>query len=102
MTGTLAVALAFAAIMLLVAATIAWREYQISREEESIAPSGAPMPIQWPTLASCAAPAGPLTVGEAHRAMQIHLECVIDTCGCKRAAWTTLVEEGRIQRAEYR
>jgi len=106
MSGTLATALAFAAILLFCAAVIAWREIQISREEESLTPSGPAAPVrqfQWPPLASCSAPAQPLTVDQAHRAMQIHLECAIDNCGCKRAAQSALVEAGRMHpRVEYR
>ncbi len=104
--GSVATTLAFAAILLGIAAIIDWHRIQISREDENLVPSAVPRPaqqIQWPLLASCSTPAWPLTVGHAHRAMQIHLECVIERCGCKRAAQRTLVEAGRMHpRVEYR
>ncbi len=41
-------------------------------------------------------PRRPLTTGEAHTAMQLHLDCTPRECGWKRAALRALVEAGRI------
>ncbi|MFE9785785.1 hypothetical protein ACFYO7_10435 [Nocardia salmonicida] len=44
----------------------------------------------------CGRDPGPLTVEQAHRAMQVHLECAVDTCRSRRRARTTLVEQNRM------
>lgn len=101
--GAVATTLGFAAILLCIVAIIDWHRIQIAREEEGLAPSGPVLRVQWPPLASCAWPARPLTVDQAHQAMQIHRECDIDTCGCKWTAQTVLVEAGHLRpRVEYR
>jgi len=103
--GAVATTLGFAAILLFIVAIINWHEIQISREEERRAAS-VPGPVQhfqWPPIASCSTPARPLTIDQAHRAMQVHLECAIDHCGCKRAAQSALVGAGRMRlRVEFR
>ncbi len=43
------------------------------------------------------APVGPLTPDHAHTIMQMHVECRVDDCPRKRAAFRTLVEAGRIK-----
>lgn len=35
-------------------------------------------------------------VRAAHRAMQVHVRCCADACPVKSAAWTVLVEAGRV------
>lgn len=42
------------------------------------------------------APARPLTITEAHRAMRLHRVCGRETCGRKAASWQVLVDAGRI------
>ncbi len=49
-------------------------------------------PVVWPTVWSCAAPRRPLTILEAHRAVQEHRE---HSCARKRAAFETLIAAGR-------
>ncbi|MFE7742120.1 hypothetical protein [Nocardia sp. NPDC057455] len=49
--------------------------------------------IQWPEVWTCATPAQPLTIAEAHHAMQSHRD---HDCARKRAAFTALVTAGRI------
>lgn len=44
-----------------------------------------------------AAPSEPLSVRQAHQAMQHHIECAAAHCPAKFAAWQTLIESGRIQ-----
>lgn len=54
-------------------------------------------------LLLCGRDPGPLTVEQAHRAMQVHLECAVDTCRSRRRARNTLVEQNRMvldQRAQ--
>ncbi|RMI34416.1 hypothetical protein EBN03_06260 [Nocardia stercoris] len=45
-----------------------------------------------PGLLGCHTDPGPLTVQQAHAAMQLHLDCTVDTCRIRRAARTVLVE----------
>ncbi|WP_280259287.1 hypothetical protein [Nocardia abscessus] len=47
----------------------------------------------WPEAWTCDTPAQPLTVAEAHRAMQLHRD---HDCARKRAAFAALVAAGRI------
>lgn len=49
--------------------------------------------IPWPAHWSCELPGRPLTLAEAHRAMQIHRE---HDCARKHVAMAMLVAEGRI------
>ncbi|MBU3065069.1 hypothetical protein KO481_26505 [Nocardia sp. NEAU-G5] len=48
----------------------------------------------WPPALSCSAPDHPLTLAEAHLAMQLHRE---HQCTRKRAAFTELVAAGHIK-----
>ncbi|MEU2034705.1 hypothetical protein [Nocardia amamiensis] len=43
-------------------------------------------------LANCARDPGELTAGQAHRAMQVHLDCSVELCRVRRRARRTLVE----------
>jgi hypothetical protein len=47
-------------------------------------------------LLFCNRDPGPLTDEQAHRAMQVHLECEVDTCKSRRRARATLVESKRM------
>jgi hypothetical protein len=49
--------------------------------------------IQWPAACVCDKPAQPISLAEAHRAMQLHRE---HDCARKRAAFAALVAAGRI------
>lgn len=49
-----------------------------------------------PALLLCVNDPGALTIDQAHRVMQIHLECDVDTCRARRRARTTLVESKRM------
>ncbi|WP_406272310.1 hypothetical protein OH799_32510 [Nocardia sp. NBC_00881] len=52
---------------------------------------------------SCGADPGPMTTAQAHKAMQVHLECSVDRCRVRRRARNTLVDNGRMvldERAE--
>ncbi|MFI5778339.1 hypothetical protein [Nocardia sp. NPDC051570] len=46
-------------------------------------------------LLGCGVDPGVMTVEHAHAAMQVHLECAVDTCKVRRRARAVLVEEGR-------
>ncbi|MFI6871135.1 hypothetical protein [Nocardia sp. NPDC050406] len=46
-------------------------------------------------LMRCRTDPGVLTVDQAHAAMQLHLDCTVETCRVRRRARATLVEEGR-------
>lgn len=50
-------------------------------------------PVQWPTAWTCDLPTPPLTLDEAHRAMQLHRE---HNCARRRAALATLVAAGHV------
>ncbi|MGY1982693.1 hypothetical protein [Nocardia gipuzkoensis] len=43
-------------------------------------------------LSNCACDPGDLTAGQAHRAMQVHLDCSVELCRVRRRARRTLVE----------
>lgn len=43
-------------------------------------------------IADCGTDPGPLTPEQAHRAMQVHLDCGVDLCRVRRRARQTLVE----------
>ncbi|WP_433654109.1 hypothetical protein ACQPW1_25880 [Nocardia sp. CA-128927] len=45
-------------------------------------------------IADCRIDPGPMTEARAHRAMQIHLDCSVDTCRVRRRARGTLVQAG--------
>lgn len=53
-------------------------------------------PSQERSLLSCTVDPGGLTAEEAHRGMQVHLECSVDTCQVRRRARNTLVEAKRM------
>ena len=42
----------------------------------------------------CRIEPGPMTVARAHREMQRHLDCSVDTCRVRRRARAVLVREG--------
>ncbi|WP_019932103.1 hypothetical protein [Nocardia sp. BMG111209] len=46
-------------------------------------------------LLRCGADPGVMSVGQAHAAMQLHLDCTVDTCRVRRRARAVLVEAGR-------
>ncbi|MBF6135750.1 hypothetical protein IU501_22425 [Nocardia otitidiscaviarum] len=46
-------------------------------------------------LMRCRTDPGIMTVDQAHAAMQMHLDCTVDTCRVRRRARATLVDEGR-------
>lgn len=56
--------------------------------------SGREMSAFWWTHS---APIGPLTPHHAHAIMQMHLECRVEDCARKSAAFRALVEAGRIK-----
>lgn len=43
------------------------------------------------------APAGPMTVQQAHRVMQLHLDCGVRGCAVKRVAWSLLERAGHVK-----
>ncbi|WP_067808123.1 hypothetical protein [Nocardia beijingensis] len=43
-------------------------------------------------LSNCAEDPGELTASQAHRAMQVHLDCSVEICRVRRRARRTLVE----------
>ncbi|MGW5218813.1 hypothetical protein ACWEQA_13185 [Nocardia sp. NPDC004085] len=43
-------------------------------------------------LSNCAKDPGELTANQAHRAMQVHLDCSVEICRVRRRARRTLVE----------
>ncbi|MFB8275572.1 hypothetical protein [Nocardia colli] len=45
-------------------------------------------------IADCRVDPGPMSAARAHRAMQIHLDCSVDTCRVRRRARGTLVQSG--------
>ena len=54
-------------------------------------------PDAWPADWTHAAPPREFTIAEAHSAMQEHRTCGVDDCAYKAAAFTTLVEKGRVK-----
>ncbi|WP_405167300.1 hypothetical protein OG203_20770 [Nocardia sp. NBC_01499] len=48
------------------------------------------------TIARCSVDPGELTPEQAHRAMQVHLNCSVDVCRVRRRARRTLVESRRM------
>ena len=48
------------------------------------------------SLLLCTRDPGPVTAEQAHEAMQVHLECAVDTCRVRRRARDTLVEQNRM------
>lgn len=46
-------------------------------------------------LLQCRNDPGMLSAEQAHAAMQLHLDCTVETCSVRRRARTTLVESGR-------
>ncbi len=43
-------------------------------------------------LSNCARDPGERSAGQAHRAMQVHLDCSVESCRVRRRARRTLVE----------
>jgi len=50
----------------------------------------------WPRVWTHTAPDEPFTIPQAHREMQRHRDCGLDHCPRKDAAFTVLVEAGRV------
>ncbi len=48
------------------------------------------------TISPCSIDPGALTPDQAHRAMQVHLNCSVDMCRMRRRARRTLVEARRM------
>ncbi|WP_405487243.1 hypothetical protein [Nocardia sp. NBC_00511] len=46
-------------------------------------------------LSQCRRDPGLMSVEQAHAAMQLHLDCTVDSCKVRRRARAILVEEGR-------
>ncbi|WP_067695318.1 hypothetical protein [Nocardia jejuensis] len=46
-------------------------------------------------LLRCRRDPGVMSTEQAHAAMQLHLDCTVDTCKVRRRARATLVDEGR-------
>ncbi|MET9489045.1 hypothetical protein [Nocardia sp. NPDC006630] len=46
-------------------------------------------------LLRCRRDPGIMSIEQAHAAMQLHLDCTVQTCKVRRRARATLVEEGR-------
>ncbi|GAB2697847.1 hypothetical protein [Nocardia thraciensis] len=46
-------------------------------------------------LLRCGSDPGVLDAEQAHAAMQLHIDCTVDTCRVRRRARTVLVESGR-------
>ncbi|MCX4096437.1 hypothetical protein [Nocardia sp. alder85J] len=46
-------------------------------------------------LLRCGSDPGVMSVDQAHAAMQLHLDCTVDTCRVRRRARAVLVESGR-------
>ncbi|NKY53740.1 hypothetical protein [Nocardia vermiculata] len=46
-------------------------------------------------LLRCGSDPGVMTAEQAHAAMQLHLDCTVDTCVVRRRARAVLVEQGR-------
>lgn len=59
---------------------------RIAAERASVLPAGRPHE----------APESPLSVTESHRVMQRHMDCHLDECPRKAAAWRILVDAGRV------
>lgn len=53
-------------------------------------------PVTVNVLLFCNRDPGPLTAENAHKVMQVHLECEVDTCRARRRARNTLVELKRM------
>ncbi|MFI8977414.1 hypothetical protein ACIGO9_31360 [Nocardia asteroides] len=49
-----------------------------------------------PALLLCVRDPGPLIADQAHRDMQVHLECDVDTCKARRRARATLGDSKRM------
>ncbi|MFC9432359.1 hypothetical protein [Nocardia sp. NPDC057030] len=47
-------------------------------------------------MSRCSTDPGELTPDQAHRAMQVHLNCSVDVCRVRRRARRTLVEARRM------
>ena len=67
-------------------------------EDKNQAPAEIASPVGYSVrgLWSCFADPGELTRGQAHTAMQLHLECGVDRCLVRWRARTALVEAGRM------
>lgn len=72
------------------------REKRFAREVGC--PTGELPPVDYrhAPIWSCSADPGPMTTTQAHKAMQVHLECCVDRCRVRRRARRTLVDHGRM------
>ena len=77
----------------------AWRgRGEVGAARPAPGPGGDTMDVSvWPIGWPHEAPEGPMSVNEAHAAMQRHRSCRRDECPRKRAAYQALVEAGRIR-----
>ncbi|AHH16606.1 hypothetical protein NONO_c18060 [Nocardia nova SH22a] len=57
---------------------------------------GAHRALELPSMWIHAAPANLFTVEQAHREMQIHIDCLIHECPRKMSAYNTLVDAGHL------
>ncbi len=80
-----------ASVAALLAVACAWPDSERRRRPVRDPTRGAQ--VVWPAHWSCELPGRPLTLAEAHRAMQLHRE---HDCARKRVALAMLVAEGRI------
>jgi hypothetical protein len=67
-----------------------------SMAASAISDSGAASSI-WPNPWTHDTPGRLLTVDEAHREMQVHRNCRLDGCVRKAAAFSVLIEAGRVK-----
>ncbi|MEU6580309.1 hypothetical protein [Nocardia sp. NPDC046763] len=69
---------------------------RIERENRQTADEPAAVGYSVRGLWSCYSDPGKLTAAQAHIAMQLHLECGVDTCLVRGRARTALVASGRM------
>ncbi|WP_246011768.1 hypothetical protein [Nocardia mexicana] len=105
MMGLAAVVVVCGAVIALSAAAL-WQGFRPPQRDsaESDDARGAPAPggdtmdvSVWPIGWPHEAPEEPMSVSDAHLAMQRHRGCRREECPRKRAAYQTLVEEGRLK-----
>jgi hypothetical protein len=87
------IGIAIASFILISAASLGFQGVLISRGDT---PYPAPASAQIRSRA-CEAPPRKFTMEQAHRAMQLHIDCLITECPRKRAAYIVLVEEGYVR-----
>ncbi|MBB5911344.1 hypothetical protein BJY24_000211 [Nocardia transvalensis] len=101
MTAVVAVIVVFVSVIALSVAAVRPGDRAASETDD-----GAPAPVSggdtmdvsvWPIGWPHEAPDEPLSVSEAHLVMQRHRSCRREECPRKRAAYQTLVSEGRLK-----